>query len=89
MNLGINSFSDKLIENQLSKFSKPEFLSKTKNFNDVLKKSEESKDKSKDKIENKDIHFQKLTSKLSDQIKAGTSANKNLLSTLDLNFRYN
>jgi len=85
MNLGINSFSDKLIENQLSKFSKPEFLSKTKNFNDVLKKSEESKDKSKDKIENKDIHFQKLTSKLSDQIKAGTSANKNLLSTLDLN----
>ncbi len=83
INLGINSFSDKLAENQLSKFSKPEFLSKSKNFNDVLKKSEESKDKNKEKFENKDIHFEKLTSRLSDQIKAGTSENKDLLSSLD------
>lgn len=82
LNLGINSFSDKLAENQLSKFSKPEFLSKSKNFNDVLKKSEESKEKDKNKFENKDIHFEKLTSKLSGQIKSGTSENKDLLASL-------
>jgi len=82
LNLGINSFSDKLAENQLSKFSKPEFLSKSKNFNDVLRKSEESKEKDKNKFENKDVHFEKLSNKLSGQIKTGTSENKDLLALL-------
>ena len=84
-NFGINSFTDKLAENHLSKFSKTEFLSKSNKFSDALKKSDENKEE-KSKYEKKDFHISKLEEKIKSQLSGQENLGIESLNSLDGEF---
>ncbi len=68
INIGANSFSDKMISNHLNKFIKSDVLSKSNNFSDALKKTKEENEEKNNSQESSDLHIKKLVEKMKGSI---------------------
>jgi len=59
-----NLFANKVAENQINKFTRPEFLSASNKFKNLIQQSEQKNKEEQDKFDKKDLHQDKLNEQI-------------------------